>query len=250
MKANERNEFRNSIEWKTFRARLMTKQKYDYITGEPLTETANCHHLRLDHEKYNDLSDENAFIMLNKASHEKVHQIYNTGKWQEEVQKIKECPRKDKLIEVMKMMDKYNTDSTEVFLFSNHIEYTFDESNKPLVAELVRWYKIPNRTDWHGQNQILWSQTTKETPRDMPEETKAWFNWICKRNSPNISPNDRYTILQLRHLGLYSSYKNIKKKDRSQQWVINIMNKLETEIKMTTKCIKFMKEKYGKMIGE
>lgn len=239
MNTNERTEFRNSLAWKNFRQSKIDEQQVDYITGEKLECNANCHHLRLDHSKYNDLSDRNAFVMLNKTSHEIVHKYYNTGDWVNAVKSIPECERKQKLIEVMKMMDAYNTDSTELFLFSNHIDYTFDESDKPLVASLVRKYNIPSATLYGQQNMILWSKTTKESPKDMPENTKDWFVWMCtvRNNCEKLSLRDKYYMIQLRHLGLYSSYKNIRKKDRRQQWVINIMNKLEEEIKETTSIV-------------
>lgn len=236
MNASKRNEFRNSLAWKNFRQMKTDEQKVDYITGEPLEWNANCHHLRLSHDMYTDLSDKNAFVMLNKKSHEVVHRYYNTGDWVNAVRSIPECERKQKLIEVMKMMDSYNTDSTELFLFSNHIDYIFDESNKPLVASLVRKYNMPSATLYGQQNMILWSKTTKESPKDMPDKTTDYLRWICARLD-NFSKFDVYIIAQLRHLGLYSSYKNIRKKDRTQSWVINIMKKLEEEIKETTRII-------------
>lgn len=68
--------FRRSNEWKNFREKLKKRQKTDYITGSPLTKTSNCHHGVLDPAKYDDISDESKFIMLNTNSHSLLHFLY------------------------------------------------------------------------------------------------------------------------------------------------------------------------------
>lgn len=73
-------DFRNTDEWKNYRLYRYNKDKVDYLTGEPLKENFNLHHLYPD--KYEELKDEN-FICLNPESHAFVHNyIYNPKIWE------------------------------------------------------------------------------------------------------------------------------------------------------------------------
>ena len=76
MNAAERKKFRYSEAWKNFRKKLMEKQKVDPITGNKLSKIANCHHLSLDENKYDDISNEDNFVMLSKLSHDCVHFLF------------------------------------------------------------------------------------------------------------------------------------------------------------------------------
>lgn len=69
--------FRRSAKWLKFRKQLKKQQRTDPITGSALSVTANCHHLCLAPEKYEDISDPSNFVMLNKTSHDTVHFLYN-----------------------------------------------------------------------------------------------------------------------------------------------------------------------------
>lgn len=91
MKQNEKTIFRRSKKWKDFRKQLKDKQKNDPITGSKLTLRSNCHHKDLDSERYDDLSDESHFVMLNQKTHDTIHFIYNIYRKDPEVlQRIKE----------------------------------------------------------------------------------------------------------------------------------------------------------------
>lgn len=86
--------FRRSKAWSNFRLKLRKKQKYDYVTGSPLAKNANCHHLCEDPKQYEDISDEERFVMLNSTSHTVIHYLWGDGKrrydWKERLQKLKE----------------------------------------------------------------------------------------------------------------------------------------------------------------
>ena len=71
--------FQASKAWKDFRHKLNIKQKgIDPITGKKLYKGANCHHRHVsaNEEEYGDLSDENDYIMINKSTHQMLHEIY------------------------------------------------------------------------------------------------------------------------------------------------------------------------------
>lgn len=73
----KKRNFRASKIWKAFRHKINVMQKgLDYITHKKLLKGANLHHMNLDASKYEDLSNEDQFIFLNKSTHTWVHEIY------------------------------------------------------------------------------------------------------------------------------------------------------------------------------
>ena len=69
--------FRRSPEWKAFRESLIKRDKKDFITGSTLNKKANCHHLDMSEENYEDLSNPDNFIMLNKRTHTLIHTLFS-----------------------------------------------------------------------------------------------------------------------------------------------------------------------------
>lgn len=72
----EKSKFRRSSKWKNFRNYLRRKRCVDYITQKPLYAGWNLHHLDLDKNHYEDISDESKFECLNKKTHDVVHFLY------------------------------------------------------------------------------------------------------------------------------------------------------------------------------
>lgn len=77
MNKQERQKFRRSSKWKRFRLfiRRLHRGK-DFITQKALTRSWNLHHLCMNPDKYNDLTDQSMFIPLNKNTHEFLHWLY------------------------------------------------------------------------------------------------------------------------------------------------------------------------------
>lgn len=102
MNSKEKQQFRNTKEWKDFRDKIKKKQKKDPITNKPLTKNCNLHHRDFDENKYNELIEEK-FICLNPQTHDVLHFVYGSGNklkdWRTIIQK---------LIEQCEEMDKYN----------------------------------------------------------------------------------------------------------------------------------------------
>ena len=72
-----KKKFRNSSKWLKFRKHIANKfDNKDVISGYPLRKGWNLHHLLLDNTKYEDITNEDNFIPLNKFSHKFVHWIY------------------------------------------------------------------------------------------------------------------------------------------------------------------------------
>ena len=73
----EKSKFRQSVKWKKYRNYRKKKDKIDCITLFPLRKGWNLHHLDLNEEHYEDLSDDSHFKPLNKKTHDTIHFLYN-----------------------------------------------------------------------------------------------------------------------------------------------------------------------------
>ena len=71
----DKTRFRQSARWKRYR-NYRKKDKVDCITLKPLRRGWNLHHLDLDENNYEDLSDDSHFEPLNKKTHDTVHFLY------------------------------------------------------------------------------------------------------------------------------------------------------------------------------
>lgn len=82
MNSTERNKFRNTKIWKDFREEMKERIPYDCITGRKLYKGWTLHHCNLRPEDYHILNPEH-FNPLNKQTHELVHFLYNTTRYQD-----------------------------------------------------------------------------------------------------------------------------------------------------------------------
>lgn len=73
MDQKAKTKFRASKKWKEFRDRIRHEQQKDPVTGAKLTRMANLHHLDLNADNYEDLSDDSHFVFLNQATHKTIH---------------------------------------------------------------------------------------------------------------------------------------------------------------------------------
>lgn len=72
-----KKKFRQSAKWLKFRKYIQKKfGNKDAITGYPLRKGYNLHHILLDETKYEDITNEDNFIPLNKQTHEVLHICY------------------------------------------------------------------------------------------------------------------------------------------------------------------------------
>lgn len=75
--------FRSSKKWKEFRHKIYIKQDgVDPITQKKLYKGCNLHHrfVTASEEEYSDISNEDDFVMLNKSTHQILHDIYRYWK--------------------------------------------------------------------------------------------------------------------------------------------------------------------------
>lgn len=220
-----REQFRKSEVWQNFRKSKFEEQKgLDFITGEPLLENWNLHHLCLDHNKYTDISNRNNFIALNKETHKRIHQLFIMD-WKN--QKLNE-----KELFVLQTMETLNKNNIEPLLFSCHIEYDFDHTDKTVTQTLTKRLFIP--CDKYGM--VYWNPNTPGADKNQPLDSNEWAIYMTKKN--NYSMKGILYAMQLRHLCLYSSLKNIIRPDVKAKWNIDryneTKNKLEKELKKTT----------------
>lgn len=98
-----KSKFRATKEWKEFRKMIIQEQKVDPITGSKLTKMANCHHLDMSEENYQNLIRDN-FIALNPKSHDVIHFLFRPD-WRDRLDKIKE---------ILTVMELINITETKV----------------------------------------------------------------------------------------------------------------------------------------
>lgn len=108
--AQHKGDFRKTLRWKLWRKFLITKQKVDPITGSKLTKGANCHHMDMREENYENL-DEKRFRMLNSKTHTMVHFFYSMRDWRKAL---------DELRKILEFMEEYNNDNPN---------WSFDDAN-------------------------------------------------------------------------------------------------------------------------
>lgn len=225
MRYQDRNEFRKSEEWRNFRNQKAEEQEYkDYITGQPLQENWNLHHLDLNHSHYFDISDKTHFVCLNKKQHNEIHRLFLLD-W-------KNMKLDEKTVIILTKMDELNKNNIEPLLFSCHIEYDFDHTNKTVTQSLTKRLLIP--CDKYGM--VYWNPNTPGADKNQPLDSNEWAIYMTKKN--NYSMKGVIYAMQLRHLCLYSSLKNIIRPEVKAKWNIDryneTKNKLEKELKKTT----------------
>ena len=82
----EKKKFRTRKVWKDKRKEIIRKQeKKDPVTLKPLSKTCPLHHLDLNPDNYEDLSDDSHFAALNKKTHDMIHFLYTYYKKDEDV---------------------------------------------------------------------------------------------------------------------------------------------------------------------
>lgn len=225
MRYNDRNAFRNSEEWRNFRCQKAEEQNYcDFITGERLKDNWNLHHLDLNQSHYFDISNRNNFVCLNKKQHSLIHKLFLLD-W-------KSMNLDENTVYVLTRMTELNKDNIEPLLFSCHIEYSFDHKNKLVTQTLTKQLSIP--CDKFGM--VYWNPNTPGADKTQPIDSDKWAVYMTKKN--NYKMNQIITAMELRHLCLYSSLKNLIRPEIKAKWNINKYNetkmKLETELKNTT----------------
>lgn len=73
-----KKKFRKTEEWKQFKLDKIEEQNgLDYITGKRLKRgDVSCHHLDMNVENYEDISDGDKFIAVSRDTHELIHELY------------------------------------------------------------------------------------------------------------------------------------------------------------------------------
>lgn len=221
MTEDEKLEFRKSEEWRNFRCQVAENQNYkDYITGEPLTDDWNCHHCCMINSEYKNLVLDR-FIAVNKNTHKEIHRLFKPN-WKENV------PTNSPYYDVLMKMDRLN-DDTEIVLYANRIDYELtNPGNKMNNMLLAVKYKYPV----NDKGYLQWNKNY--IPADYPQDTNLWIRYMSKINN-----NETYDfvklMLELRHINLYSSYKNFRENPKIRQ---KTKEECRKELEITTHLLK------------
>lgn len=97
----KRIQFRGSLEWKLLKRKMFQSQDGKCaVSGRKLTAHAPLHHLDLDPEHYEQLSDESHFVYLSSDIHDALHTLYRCPVgWKKAL---------DNMAAVMQRMDELN----------------------------------------------------------------------------------------------------------------------------------------------
>lgn len=229
----DRIEFRQSPEWHNFRDTMYSAfSGCDYITSAALQDNWNLHHLNVSHESYTDLSTSANFIPLNKETHTLVHSYFDAGRQYVSDNSVSG----NTLQNVLERMYEINKDNIEVILFQNKIDYHFDESDKDFTCRAAK--NLGLACDKWGM--IYWNPWTPGSDNNQPVDTRKWVSYYHEKNKWN--KEQALLALELRHLCLYSSLKNIMRPDvkakwNEQKWQ-NTVDTLKSELIMTTKILR------------
>lgn len=233
MTEKEKRQFRSSTIWQDHRLKIFNEQKgLDYITGAPLQDDWNCHHIVMKNVEYTKL--DNPFVALNHNTHKNVHDLFNSyfddkEGWKEYKKNHGNTDNRYlKLYEVMEKMFELN-DDIEPILYQNRIEYRFiDSQNKVRNFELAKKYNYPVNIKGYLQ----WNHNY--IPLEYPQDSYKWIVYMSKIN--NITDKDTILLLlELRHMNLYSSYKNFRNNPKIR---IETKRQCRKELENTTKLIR------------
>lgn len=184
----------------------------------------NLHHLNLDHKEYSDISNHNNFVCLNKDSHNKIHILF-LADW-------KSMNLDSKTKDILERMDKLNANNIEPLLFACHLDYHIGTC-KLITQTEAKKLKLP--TDEYGM--IYWHPNTEGSDSNQPIDSLEWWKYQSNKNGWKTR-KDRKIGMELRHLCLYSSLKNLIRDDIKKKWnqdrYNNTLQTLIRELKNTT----------------
>lgn len=102
MNYKQRSDFRKSDDWKKFKHKCRLHTSKDYITKEPLVRDWNLHHLDMNIQRYNQISDMKRFMPLNPKTHTLIHDLFRLYKKDHKVL--------DRIKETLDKMEEYTND--------------------------------------------------------------------------------------------------------------------------------------------
>ena len=99
MTYKERQAFRKTDAWHKWKAKCRLHTSKDFITKDPLCRNWNLHHLDLNIQRYDNITDMNRFMPLNPNTHEIIHELF---KWYKKDHKVL-----DRIKKTLDLMEEY-----------------------------------------------------------------------------------------------------------------------------------------------
>lgn len=232
MTESEKKQFRRSKTWLDHRQKIYDNQDgKDYITGKVLEKDWNCHHVVMKNTEYTNLG--NPFYALNKETHKRVHETFSKyfddeKGWKEFKKRYGNGEAMTRFYEVIEKMFELN-DDIESVLYQNNYEYTEinpgDKYGNKLLAEAFG-YPV------NEKGYLQWN--SRYIPEYVPQDTFDWVEYMMGFNKEE----NRLKILELRHMNLYSSYKNFRNNPTAS---INSKRACRKELENITKILRDLK---------
>lgn len=228
----EKKQFRLSRAWLEHRQKVYDFQKgLDYITHEPLKDNWNCHHICMINNEYKNLNK--PFVALNKKTHIKVHETFSKyfddiNGWNNFKKKYGNSLGMRRFYNVIDKMFEIN-DDIEPVLYCNNYDYrVIDPRNKYENYKLCEELGIPTKN-----GMIMWNEYYLRGT-GVPQDTDAWVLYMKNKNGEE----NLEICLELRHVCLYSSYKNFRNNPKIR---LETKRDCRKELEKTTKILRNLK---------
>ena len=123
MNYKERQAFRKTDAWHRWKAKCRLHTSKDFITKEPLCRNWNLHHLDLNVQRYDNITDMKRFMPLNPKTHEVIHEVF---KWYKKDHKVLDRIKKTRDLmeeytgEVLHKDNKVETQKDRKYLLSDN----------------------------------------------------------------------------------------------------------------------------------
>lgn len=132
MTYKERQAFRKTDAWHKWKAKCRLHTSKDFITKEPLCRNWNLHHLDLNIQRYDNITDMNRFMPLNPSTHEIIHELF---KWYKKDHKVL-----DRIKKTLDLMEEY-TYGPDPRNYKSSCKTTDTECNTTKTSENVHTQK-------------------------------------------------------------------------------------------------------------
>lgn len=124
MNYKERQAFRKTDAWHKWKAKCRLHTSKDFITRDPLCRNWNLHHLDLNVQRYDNITDMKRFMPLNPKTHEIIHELF---KWYKKDHKVLERIKK-----TLDLMEEYTGGYTST---TSHDNKEHDKSGSTVQAQ-------------------------------------------------------------------------------------------------------------------
>lgn len=141
MNYKQRSEFRKTDKWHRWKAKCRLHTSKDFITKDPLCRNWNLHHLDLNVQRYDHITDMNRFMPLNPKTHEVIHELF---KWYKKDHKVL-----DRIKKTLDLMEEYTYGPDPEPSISEHSDEEHNKRSNTVHSQQDRKHIYPVKRPTH-----------------------------------------------------------------------------------------------------